>query len=82
MSFGALKQWIVFNLKFVFNLQNGSAKYRADYFKVFSPKYQTSLDKTFQGQANNVAQSVQRQGQRKKCNNDTNLKKMTSTNLI
>jgi hypothetical protein len=39
MSFGALKQWIVFNLKFVFNLQNGSAKYRADYFKVFSPKY-------------------------------------------
>jgi len=38
MSFGELKQ-IVFNLQFVFNLQNGSAKYRADYFKVFSPKY-------------------------------------------
>jgi hypothetical protein len=39
MSFGELKQWIVFNLQFVFNLQNGLAKYRADYFKVFSPKY-------------------------------------------
>ncbi len=39
MSFGELKQWIVFNKQFVFNLQNGSTKYRANYFKVLSPKY-------------------------------------------
>jgi hypothetical protein len=38
MSFGELIRHIGFNLRFVFNLQNSLTKYRANYFKVFSPK--------------------------------------------
>ncbi len=39
MSFGESIWQMVFNLLFVFNFQNSSTNYRADYFKVFSPNY-------------------------------------------